>query len=92
MEKIDPRLPQKVKRDYGHQMTGNITLKDIQPVIFEDINTMIEDLDQNSTTKAFASRINDTFQENDEDLSLNAMNTNRGSWRGKTSNVCYELR
>ena len=41
LEKIDPRLPQKVKRDYGHQMTGNITLKDIQPVIFEDINTMI---------------------------------------------------
>ena len=64
-------------------MTGNITLKDIQPVIFEDINTMIEDLDQKSTTKVFASRINDTSQENDEDLSINAINTNRGSWRGK---------
>lgn len=23
LEKIDPRLPSKVKKDYGHQMTGN---------------------------------------------------------------------
>ena len=30
LEKIDPRLPGKVKKNYGHQMTGDITLKDIQ--------------------------------------------------------------
>jgi len=46
LEKIDPRLPAKVKRDYGHQMTGNITLKDVQPVVFENITTMLEDLRQ----------------------------------------------
>ena len=39
---------------------------------------MIDDLDQNSTTKAFASQMND------EDVSINAINTLRGSWRGKT--------
>ena len=56
LEKIDPRLPQKVKRDYGHQMSGDYTLKDIQPVIFENIATMIEDLDQSQVTKSFASQ------------------------------------
>ena len=48
-EKIDPRLPAKDKRDYGHQMTGNITLKDVQPVMFESITTILEDLDQSSS-------------------------------------------
>ena len=86
LEKIDPRLPQKVKRDYGHQMTGNITLKDIQPVIFENINTMIDDLDQNSTIKAFA------FQTNDEETNINAINTFRGSWRGKTRPFPFKAR
>ena len=28
LEKIDPRLPSKVKKNYGYQMTGNMTLKD----------------------------------------------------------------
>ena len=31
LEKIDARLPSKVKKDYGHQMTGDTTLKDVQP-------------------------------------------------------------
>ena len=59
LEKIDPRLPAKVKRDYGHQMTGNITLKDVQPVVFENITTMLEDLDQSDTSKAFAAQLVD---------------------------------
>ena len=53
LEKIDPRLPAKVKKNYGHQMTGNVTLKDIQPVIFENISDMIEELDQSQTANAF---------------------------------------
>ena len=40
-------------------MTGNITLKDVQPVIFENITTMLEDLDQSQTTKAFAAQVVD---------------------------------
>ena len=59
LEKIDPRLPAKVKRDYGHQMTGNIGLKDVQPVVFENITTMLEDLDQSDTSKAFAAQLVD---------------------------------
>ena len=68
LEKIDPRLPAKVKKNYGHQMTGNVTLKDIQPVIFENISGMIDELDQAQTAKAFSVQ---TF---DEDTSLNAIN------------------
>ena len=79
LEKIDPRLPHKVKRDYGHQMTGDTTLKDIQPLIFENIATMIADLDQNQVTKVFASQL-----QIDEDPSLNAINSNRNSIRGRT--------
>ena len=55
LEKIDPRLPGKVKKNYGHQMVGDVTLKDIQPVVFENISWMLEDLDNEATTKAFAS-------------------------------------
>ena len=50
-EKIDARLPAKVKKNYGHQMTGNTTLRDIQPVIFENIPAMLEELDTAEKTK-----------------------------------------
>ena len=54
LEKIDARLPSKVKKNYGHQMTGDVTLKDIQPVIFENISSMLDELDDQNA-KAFAS-------------------------------------
>ena len=75
LEKMDPRLPTKVKKDYGHQMTGDVTLKDVQPVIFENIANMIEDLDQSQTAKAFAA------QSLEQPL-ISAMNT-RSASRGK---------
>ena len=56
LDKIDPRLPAKVKRNYGHQMTGNVTLRDVQPVIFEHIDSMLEELDQSQTSKLLASQ------------------------------------
>ena len=85
LEKIDPRLPAKVKRDYGHQMTGNITLKDIQPVIFENISTMLEDLDQSQTTKAFAAQLVD------DQTSLNAIGP-QFSGRGRSRNFSSKFR
>ena len=54
LEKIDPRLPDKVKKNYGHQMTGNVTLKDIQPTVFENIPALLEELDQAQVTKSFS--------------------------------------
>ena len=56
LDKIDPRLPAKVKRNYGHQMTGNKTLCDVQPVIFEHIDSMLEELKQSQTSKLLASQ------------------------------------
>ena len=44
LEKIDPRLPMHVNKTFGHQMTGNTTLKDLQIQIFQRIPSMIQDL------------------------------------------------
>ena len=57
LEKIDPRLPAKVKKNYGHQMTGDVTLKDIQPVVFENIPGMIDELDQARQPKRLLSNL-----------------------------------
>ena len=80
LEKIDPRLPLKVKKNYGYQMTGNTTLKDIQPVVFENIDLMIEELDQAQASKAYALQVT----EEDSEPVLNAIryqsrNNTRGS-------------
>ena len=77
LEKIDPRLPAKVKRNYGHQMTGDVTLKDVQPVIFDNIDNMLDELDQTQATKAFAA-----INLNEIEPSLNAVSS-RGLGRGK---------
>ena len=80
LEKIDPRLPAKIKKDYGHQMTGDVTLKDLQPVIFENITSMIEDLDQAQTSKAFAAQALD----DDDQPFLNVISS-RGTGKFKPS-------
>ena len=80
LEKIDPRLPPKVKRNYGHQMTGDTTLKDIQPVIFDNIGNMLDELDQSQVTKAFAANLSTE----DEETHLNAVSS-RSFRRGKPS-------
>ena len=68
LEKIDPRLPAKVKKNYGHQMTGNTTLKDIQPIIFQNIPVMLEELEQTQLSRAFSSQV-----VVDDQASLNVM-------------------
>ena len=39
-------------------MAGDTTLKDIQPVIFEHIDNLLEELDQFQTNKLLASQVN----------------------------------
>ena len=56
LEKIDSRLPLKVKKNYGHQIMGNVTLKDVQPTIFENIDNMLDELDTTHATKLFAAQ------------------------------------
>ena len=76
LEKIDPRLPAKVKLNYGHQMTGDMTLKDVQPVVFEHIDILLEELDQSQTTKSLASQV-----ALDSSVSLQAMTIRKNMTR-----------
>ena len=71
LEKIDARLPLNVKKNYGHQMTGNVTLKDVQPVIFENIDNMLEELDHSQNAKMFAA------QTLEESTNINTINLRR---------------
>eukprot|EP00092_Neocalanus_flemingeri_P057498 GFUD01068343.1.p1 GENE.GFUD01068343.1~~GFUD01068343.1.p1 ORF type:complete len:398 (-),score=107.92 GFUD01068343.1:150-1343(-) len=45
LEKIDPRLPARVAKLYGHQMTGDKTLIDLQSTIFQDVPSILLELD-----------------------------------------------
>ena len=44
LERIDPRLPSKVKKNYGHQMVGDQCLVSLQPTIFQNIGNMLAEL------------------------------------------------
>ena len=46
LERIDPRLPVKVQKMYGHQMVGNKCLVTLQPVIFQNIPGMLQELEE----------------------------------------------
>ena len=88
LEKIDARLPLKVKKNYGHQMTGDVTLKDVQPVIFENIDNMIEELDSSQSAKMFATQaIEDTANINAinfrRDKPGQSSSKQRGGFRGR---------
>ena len=83
LDKIDPRLPAKVKRNYGHQMTGNVTLRDVQPVIFEHIDNMLEELEQNQSSKLLASQ---TIPDSVELQALNIRNKNKKYFNSRVKN------
>ena len=46
LERIDVRLPVKVQKLYGHQMTGDTCLVTLQPKIFQNISSMLQELDE----------------------------------------------
>ena len=52
LEKIDVRLPQKVRRDYEHRLSGGTYLIDLQVTIFQSIPTMIEELNKQAEVNA----------------------------------------
>ena len=52
LEKIDPRLPKKVRKDYEHRLTGNTYLIDLQVTIFQSIPSMLEDLNNQAEISA----------------------------------------
>ena len=46
LEKIDPRLPMKVSKEYEHRLGQGTYLSDLHSSIFQAIPSMIENLDQ----------------------------------------------
>ena len=52
LEKLDPRLPAKVKKDFGFRMEGDITLIDLQTPVFQAVPGMIGELDEIADMKA----------------------------------------
>jgi hypothetical protein len=56
LERIDPRLPVKVQKNYGHQMVGQTCLVTLQPTIFQNVKAMIQELDE-AEQKSSANRI-----------------------------------
>ena len=46
LERINPGLPAKVQKLYGHQMTGDTCLVTLQPKIFKNITSMLQELDE----------------------------------------------
>ena len=78
LKEIDPRLPNKVKKNYGHQMSGNVTLRDLQPLIFQNISSLLEELSDTESSKALAS----LSLEDGDCNTLNAMNF-RSNFRGR---------
>ena len=63
LEKIDARLPKKVRKDYEHRLTGNTYLIDLQVTIFQSIPSMLEDLNRQADLNALTTK----------DLSLSAI-------------------
>ena len=49
LERIEPRLPLKVKKNYGHQMVGNNCIVFLLPTIFQNIGAVIAELDAAET-------------------------------------------
>ena len=78
LERIDPRLPTKVQKVYGHQMEGNKCLVTLQPKIFQNIPSMLAELDESDTVQT----ANSMASEQQEHGSLNAMHGRGRGGRG----------
>lgn len=46
LEKIDPRLPAMVKKEYEHQLSQDSFLSDLHPRIFQNIPSMLENMEK----------------------------------------------
>ena len=49
LERIDPRLPKHVAQVYSHIMDSNTTAIDIQPMIFQNLSQLLQDIEVHET-------------------------------------------
>ena len=84
LEKIDPRLPAHVNKTFGHQMTGDTTLKDLQVQIFQRIPGMIQDLDDAQANRATTlNRVQEYHEVSDTEPTLAAFRPQNSQNRGR---------
>lgn len=55
LEKIDPRLPARVAKDYEHRLDKDTHLIDLQSTIFQAVPAMLESLDRDANLQSIAS-------------------------------------
>ena len=81
LEKIDARLPKKVKKDYEHRLDNATYLIDIQATVFQAIPAMLEDMEKEAGLNAMAA----DFSKDKGDVSFNAsyVNDRRGGRAGR---------
>ena len=75
LEKIDPRLPSKVQKDFGFRMEGNTTLIELQTPVFQAIPGMLHELDNAAEAGA-------VWVEEDTTTHLAALGNRGGYGRG----------
>jgi hypothetical protein len=52
LERIDPRLPQKISATFAHQMVGNTSLRNLQPTISARIPSLLQELYESAANRA----------------------------------------
>ena len=57
LEKIDSRLPSKVRKDYERRLGGDTYLIDLQSSIFQSIPSMLEDLEKMASIRALTTQV-----------------------------------
>ena len=67
LEKIDPRLPARVARDYEHRLDKDNHLIDLQTTIFQAVPAMLEAMDRDANLQSIASSAAITPSHPDQD-------------------------
>ena len=83
LEKIDKRLPKKVRRDYEHRLSNGTYLIDMQVTIFQSIPTMLEELNKEAELNALTT----TSEEKADHTQLGAVRQYQGYRGGGSSGV-----
>jgi hypothetical protein len=101
LERIDPRLPKKVSATFAHQMVGNTSLRDLQPIISARLPSLLQELDEAAANRASlqAADIPDadatiaasSFSNRGRNRNQRRSNNQRGKQLNKFCRICFLL-
>ena len=80
LEKFDNRLPSQVQKDFGFRLEGDMTLIDLQTVIFQAVPAMIEELDTSPDMRAL--HVEDQDDQEDPHLAAGGPHGGKGGRGG----------